>query len=133
MPITDLIADTLTVIRNGSRAYKEKVDVKNSRMNQEILNIFKKEGYIKNFKVIDDKKQGVIRVYLKYREDNKKSFITHIRRVSRPGLRIYLGKDRLPKVLSGLGMAVISTSKGIMTDKEARKAKVGGEVICYIW
>ena len=96
-----------------------------------ILDIFKKEGYIKNFKIIDDKKQGVIRVYLKY--DGKKPFITQLKRISTPGLRVYIGKQEIPKVLSGLGTAVISTSKGIMTDKEARKEKIGGEVICYVW
>lgn len=133
MPITDSIADMLTIIRNGSRAKKEKVDVKNSRMNQEILNILKREGYIKNFKTIDDKKQGIIRVYLKYREDNRKPLITHIKRVSKPGLRVYVQKEEIPKILSGLGMAIISTSKGVISDKEARKEKTGGEVICYVW
>ena len=132
MPITDLIADMLTIVRNGSRAKKEKADVKNSRLNREILAIFKKEGYIKNFKNIDDKKQGVIRVYLKYDKD-RKPFITQIRRISKPGLRIYVNKENVPKVLSGLGAAVISTSKGVLTDREARKEKVGGEVVCYIW
>lgn len=133
MPITDSIADMLTVIRNGSRAGKEKVDVKNSRMGQQILNIFKKEGYIKNFKVIDDKKQGMIRVYLKYRDEDRAPLITQIKRVSKPGLRVYVEKGELPKVLSGMGTAVITTSKGVMTDKDARKEKMGGEVICYIW
>ena len=133
MPVTDAIADMLTVIRNGSRTKKEKVDVKNSRMGQQIMNIFKKEGYIKNFKIIDDKKQGIIRVYLKYREGDKKSPITQIRRISKPGLRVYVGKEDMPRVLGGLGIAVISTSNGIMTDKEARKEKIGGEVVCYIW
>lgn len=133
MPITDSIADMLTVVRNGSRAKKEKVDVKNSRMNQKILDIFKKESYIKNFKVIDDKKQGMIRVYLKYNEKNNKPAITQIRRISKPGLRTYAKKEKLPKVLRGFGTAIISTSKGVMSDKEARKEKTGGEIICYIW
>ena len=132
MPITDLIADMLTIVRNGSRAKKEKADVKNSRLNREILAIFKKESYIKNFKNIDDKKQGVIRVYLKYDKD-RKPFITQIRRISKPGLRIYVNKENVPKVLNGLGTAVISTSKGVLTDREARREKVGGEVVCYIW
>jgi len=133
MPITDSIADMLAIIRNGTRAKREKVDVKSSRMHQAILDIFKKEGYIKNFKIIDDGKQGIIRVYLKYGDKNKKSVITQIKRISRPGLRIYVRKENMPKVLRGLGTAVISTSRGIMTDKEARKEKIGGEVICYIW
>jgi len=133
MPITDSIADMLTVVRNGSRAKKEKVDVKNSRINQEILDIFKKEGYIKNFKVIDDKRQGIIRVYLEYSGKDNKPSITQIRRISTPGLRVYAKKEELPKVLRGFGTAIISTSKGVMTDKEARKEKIGGEIICYIW
>ena len=133
MPITDSIADMLTVIRNGSRAKKEKVDVKNSQISQEILRIFKKEGYIKNFKVIDDKKQGLIRVYLEYNEEDRKSLITQIKRVSKPGLRVYVKKEYVPKVLRGLGTAIISTPKGIITDKAARKEKIGGEVICYVW
>lgn len=133
MPVTDSIADMLTIIRNGSRAKKEKVDIKNSRISQEILNIFKKDGYIKNFKLIDDKRQGTIRVYLKYGAGDKKPIITQIKRVSRPGLKIYVQKENVPKVLRGLGTAVISTSRGVVTDKEARKEKIGGEVICYVW
>ena len=133
MAVTDSIADMLTVIRNGSRAKKDKVDVKNSRLGQRVLDIFKKEGYVKNFKVIEDKKQGIIRVYLKYTEKDRKPSITQIRRVSRPGLRVFAKKESIPKVLSGLGTAVISTPRGVLTDKEARKEKIGGEVICYIW
>jgi len=132
MPVTDLIADTLTIIRNGTRAKKEKVDVKNSRLNQEVLGIFKKDGYIKNFKTISDKKQGMIRVYLKYEEEGAPA-ITQIERISKPGLRIYVDKENIPKVLNGLGTAVISTSKGVLTGREARKQKIGGEVICHIW
>ena len=132
MPVTDLIADMLTVVRNGSRAKKEKVDVKNSRLNQKILEIFKKDGYIKNLKTIEDKKQGMIRVYLKY-EEGRAPAITQIKRVSKPGLRIYVDKESVPRVLNGLGMAVISTSRGVLMDKEARKQKIGGEVICHIW
>ena len=132
MPITDSIADALTVIRNGSRAKKQKVDIKNSRLCQEILDIFKKEGYIKNFKVIKDKHQGMIRVYLRY-EEGGVPVITQIKRVSRPGLRVYVGKEEVPRVLRGLGTAVISTSRGIVTDRNARREKTGGEVICQIW
>lgn len=133
MSVTDSIADMLTVIRNGSRAKKEKVDVKNSRLGQDILDIFKEEGYIKNFKVIDDNKQGMIRVYLKYEEKDKTPIITQIKKISTPGLRIYVKKDEVPRVLNGLGVAVISTSKGVLTDRGARKQNMGGEVICHIW
>ena len=132
MSVTDPISDMLTIVRNGSRAKKEKVDVKNSGLSREILNIFKKEGYIKNFKTIDDKKQGVIRVYLKYEED-KAPLITQVKRISKPGLRVYANKENVPRVLNGLGTAVISTSRGVLTGKEAKKENVGGEVVCYIW
>ena len=132
MPVTDPIADMLTGLRNGTRSHKDRVDIKNSRIHREILGIFKEEGYIKNFRVVDDKKQGMIRIYLKF-EEGKKSVITNIRRISKPGLRVYAGKDRIPRVLRGLGTAVLSTSKGIMTDKKARREKIGGEVVCYIW
>ncbi len=132
MPVTDSVSDMLTIIRNGSRAKKEKVDVKNSKLHRGILTIFKREGYIKNFKVIDDKRQGIIRVYLKY-EHNGTAAITQVKRISKPGLRIYVGKERIPKVLNRLGTAVLSTSRGLLSDKEARQQKIGGEVICYIW
>ena len=120
MPITDSIADALTIIRNGSRARKDKVDIKRSRLSEDILTIFKREGYISNFKTIEDKKQGIIRVYLRYDKD-KSPIITGIKKISKPGLRVYAGNDNIPKVLSGFGIAVISTSRGVMTDKEARK------------
>ncbi|MDD5680827.1 MAG: 30S ribosomal protein S8 [Candidatus Omnitrophica bacterium] len=132
MPVTDSISDMLTVIRNGSRAGKDKVDVKRSRLCEDILKILKKEGYISNFKSIEDKKQGVIRVYLKYNE-GKSPVMTDIKRISKPGLRIYVTNDNIPRVLNGFGIAVISTSRGVMTDKDARKEKVGGEVLCYAW
>jgi len=132
MPVTDSISDMLTIIRNGSRAGKDKVDVKKSRLGEDMLKIFKREGYISNYKSIEDKKQGVIRVYLKYNED-KSPEITDIKRVSKPGLRIYVTNENIPRVISGFGMAIISTSRGVMTDKEARKEKVGGEVLCYAW
>ena len=132
MAVTDPIANMLTIVRNGSRVHKEKVDLKKSRINEEILKIFKKEGYIKNFRVIDDKRQGMIRAYLKYEKDSS-PIITQIKRISKPGLRIYVNKEKVPKVLNGLGIAVISTSRGIMTDRDAKKEKVGGEVLCYIW
>ncbi len=132
MPVTDSIADMLTIIRNGSRARKPSVDVKNSKMHQRILTIFKKEGFVKNFKIIEDKKQGIIRVYLTY-ASNKKPAITSIKRLSRPGLRRYVSGSKIPRILNGYGVAVLSTSHGVMDDREARSRKVGGEVLCAIW
>jgi len=132
MAVTDSIADMLTIIRNGSFAKKEAVEVKGSKMAEEILGILKKEHYILNFKLIKDNKQGILRVYLKYDKDGSPA-ILGIKRISRPGLRMYKKIDELPKVYGGLGTAVISTSKGLMTDVDARNNKVGGEVLCYIW
>lgn len=132
MQITDPIADLLTRIRNASSAKHETVDIPASNMKKAIAKILLDEGYIKNFQIIEDSKQGIIRVTLKYGE-NKSKVIAGIKRVSRPGLRIYAGADELPKVLRGLGIAIISTSKGIMTDKEARAQHVGGEVLAFIW
>ena len=132
MQITDVIADMLTRIRNAGTAKHETVDVPASNVKNAIAQILVEEGYVKEVQTIDDGKQGVIRLYLKYTE-NKKPVISGIKRISKPGLRIYASKDELPKVLGGLGVAVISTSKGIMTDKKARKLGVGGEVMAYIW
>ena len=132
MAVTDSIADMLTIVRNGSRAKMPVVEVRGSNMSAEILNIFKKNEFISNLKLIKDNKQGVLRVYLKYYKDGSPC-ILGIKRISRPGLRVYKKTDELPKVYGGLGVAVISTSKGLMTDTEAREAKLGGEVICYIW
>ena len=132
MPVTDPIADMLTIVRNGSRAKKDKVDIKSSKINLKILDIFKREGYIKNFKPIDDKRQGLIRVYLKY-DDQKQPMIHRVKRVSKPSRRVYAGCEELPKVQGGLGVAVISTSKGVMSDRQARKLGVGGEVLCQVW
>lgn len=132
MPVTDTIADMLTIIRNGSRAKKENVDIKRSSLTEDMLKILKREGYINNFKLIEDKRQGTIRVYLRHNA-NKSPVITDIRRISKPGLRVYVPNDRIPKVLSGFGIAVISTSRGVMTDKDARREKIGGEVLCHIW
>lgn len=132
MAVTDSIADMLTIIRNGSFAKKDVVEVKGSKLAAEILNIFKKENFIVNYKLIKDNKQGILRVYLKYAKDGAPA-ILGIKRVSKPGLRIYKPSDELPKVYGGLGLAVISTSKGLMTDSQAREQKVGGEVLCYIW
>lgn len=132
MVMTDPIADMLTRIRNANHAKHEFVDIPASRIKKEIANILLEEGYIKGFDVIDDAKQGIIRVELKY-QPNKERVITGIKRISKPGLRVFVNKDETPKVLGGLGIAVISTSKGILTDKNARIQGVGGEVICYVW
>ncbi len=132
MSITDPIADMLTMIRNASRTKKEKVDVPFSKLSQEILSILKREKFIQEYKFIEDKKQGELRVYLKYLKDNRPA-IMGIRRVSRPGLRVYKKKGEIPRVLGGLGIAVLSTSRGIITDTQAREMNTGGEVICYVW
>ena len=132
MQITDTIADMLTRIRNANAAKHASVDIPASNMKKQIAQILLDEGYIKNFKVIDDNKQGIIRVTLKY-TDNKAQVITGLRRVSKPGLRIYSNCKDMPKVMKGLGIAIISTSKGIMTDKKARELNVGGEVLAFIW
>lgn len=132
MHITDPIADMLTRIRNANSAKHDTVDVPASNMKKSIAQILLDEGYIKSFQLIDDGTQGVIRIALKY-SGNKEKVIIGLKRISRPGLRIYAGAEELPKVLRGLGIAVISTSKGVMTDKAARAAHVGGEVLAHIW
>lgn len=132
MQITDTIADMLTRIRNANSAKHPTVDVPASNMKKQIAQILVDEGYIKSFRVIDDDKQGVIRITLKYTE-NKSQVITGLRRVSKPGLRIYSNSKDMPKVMKGLGIAIVSTSKGIMTDREARKNNVGGEVFAFVW
>jgi small subunit ribosomal protein S8 len=132
MVMTDPIADFLTRIRNGNMVMHETVEVPSSKIKISLAEILKDEGYIKDFEYIEDGKQGIIRIYLKYGPDRKR-VITGIKRISKPGLRVNVQKDQIPKVLGGLGTAVLSTSKGVMTDKRARKEGVGGEVICYIW
>ena len=132
MSVTDPIADALTILRNASRAKKEVAELKNSKLLEEILKILNKESFIVNYKLIKDTKQGLLRVYLKYDKDGKPA-ILGIKRISKPGLRIYKKCDEMPKVYGGLGLALVSTSKGLMTDYEARDKKVGGEVLCYIW
>ncbi len=132
MTMTDPIADMLTRIRNGLMARFDKVDIPSSNIKVEIARILKEEGYISNYKVIKDDKQGILRVFLKY-DDNKRAIISGIKRVSRPGLRIYTQRDSIPRVMNGMGIAILSTSKGVMTDKKAREASVGGEVLCYVW
>ena len=132
MQITDPIADMLTRIRNAGSAKHDTVDIPASKMKKAIAEILLEEGYIRSFQVIDDGTQGVIRVTLKYLPGKEKA-IQGLRRVSKPGLRVYAGADELPKVLKGLGIAIISTSKGIMTDKAAREAHIGGEVLAFVW
>lgn len=132
MSFTDPIADMLTRIRNANIVGHEKVDMPASKLKEEIVKILHEEGFIKGYKFIDDRKQGVLRLYLKY-GGNKEKVITELKRVSRPGLRVYATKDKLPNVLGGLGVAILSTPKGVMTSDKCRKENVGGEVLCYIW
>lgn len=132
MQITDTIADVLTRIRNASSAKHATVDVPASNVKKAIVQILLDEGYIKSFQVLEDGKQGIIRIALKY-TDSKTPVITGLRRVSKPGLRIYSSCADMPKVRKGLGIAIVSTSKGIMTDKKARELNVGGEVLAYVW
>ena len=132
MHITDPVADMLTRIRNANNAKHETVDIPASNMKKSIAQILLDEGYIKGYQVVDDGLQGMIHVTLKYNA-GKEKVITGLRRVSKPGLRVYVGADELPRVLLGLGIAIISTSKGVMTDKKAREAHVGGEVLAFVW
>ena len=132
MQITDPVADMLTRIRNANTAKHESVDVPASNLKKAIAKILLDEGYIKSYEVVEDGTQGVIRIQLKYLA-GKEKVISGLRRVSKPGLRVYAGADELPKVLRGLGIAIVSTSKGIMTDKKAREAHVGGEVLAFVW
>jgi len=132
MVMTDPIADMLTRIRNANNAKHETVDIPASNLKKTIANILLEEGFIKGFDVIDDAKQGIIRIQLKYGKDKEK-IITGVKRISKPGLRVYVKSDEIPRVLGGLGIAILSTPKGILTDKIARKENVGGEVICYVW
>lgn len=137
MQITDTVADMLTRIRNASSSKHESVDIPASNMKKAIAQILLEEGYIKNFEVIQDGKQGIIRIILKYlgtgSAGNKKAVISGLKRISKPGLRVYASKDKMPKVLNGLGIAIISTSKGLMTDMKARMNGLGGEVLAFIW
>ena len=129
---SDPVADTLTRIRNANAAGHEKVDIPSSRLKVEIARILKEEGFIKGYKVIEDEKQGILRVSLKYGSGNER-VLRGIARASRPGLRVYTRTRKIPRVLSGMGIAILSTSKGVMTDREARSQAVGGEVLCYVW
>ncbi len=131
MSVTDPISDFLTRVRNASKAKKVRVEIPSSGLKKELAEILRKENFIHDFAMVEDNKQNTIRIHLKYSQGTPA--ISGLRRISKPGLRIYKGKDELPRVLNGLGTAVISTSKGLLTDKEARKQSLGGEVICYIW
>jgi small subunit ribosomal protein S8 len=130
--VTDPIADMLTRIRNANIVYREVVDVPASRMKRALADILKQEGYIRDYELIEDGKQGVLRIHLKYGA-NRERVISGLKRISRPGLRVYAGYDELPRVLGGLGIAIISTSRGVMTEKQAREQRIGGEVLCYVW
>lgn len=132
MQTTDPIADMLTRIRNASSAKHDSVDIPSSKMKVAIAEILNDEGYIKGYQIIDDNKQGIIRITLKYGA-RKEKVITGLKRISKPGLRVYAGKDELPRVYKGLGIAIISTSVGLMTDKNARTKQVGGEVLAFVW
>ena len=132
MAVSDPIADMLTVIRNGCKAKKKKVEVPASGFKREIVRVLLEEKFISNFRYIEDNKQGRLRVYLKY-SDDETSVISGIKRISTPGLRNYAGGKEVPRVQGGLGVAIITTSQGIMTDKEAKKRKIGGEIICHVW
>lgn len=132
MTMTDPIADMLTRIRNAHRASHESVDIPSSRVKVNIAKVLKSEGYIKNFRVLPDGKQGILRIFLKYNEKGQ-PVIEGLKRISKPSRRVYAGYDEIPKVLNGFGISIVSTSKGIMADKKARKMKVGGEILCAVW
>lgn len=132
MTMTDPIADMLTRIRNANTVKHETVDVPASNMKKEIARILLEEGFVRGYDVIEDGKQGIIRVQLKYGQSGEK-VISGLKRISKPGMRVYAANHEVPKVLNGLGISIVSTSKGVLTDKQARKENVGGEVICYVW
>jgi small subunit ribosomal protein S8 len=132
MVVSDPIADLLTRIRNANVVFHDRIEVPGSKMKKTIVEILKSEGFVRDYEWVDNGHQGVIRVYLKY-GPSKTRVISGLRRISRPGLRVYAKKDQVPKVLGGLGIAILSTSQGIMTDKKARQSGLGGEVLCYVW
>jgi len=132
MSVSDPIADALTCFRNAIQASKETVDIPASKLIEKMLMIFKQRGYVEDVRLLKDSAQGTLKVYLKYTK-GKKSAVLGLKRISKPGLRVYATRDRLPRVLNGLGTAILSTSKGVVDDKQARELKVGGEVLCYIW
>lgn len=132
MVMTDPIADFLTRIRNANTVYQTKVEIPSSKTKYGLANILKEEGFIRDVEYIEDGKQGILRLYLKYGA-NREKVITGLKRISKPGLRVYARQDQVPRVLGGLGIAVVSTSRGLMTDKQARSEGLGGEVLCYVW
>lgn len=132
MTMTDPIADLITRIRNANRAGHEKTDIPLSKTKESIVAILKREGFINNYRVIEEKPVSIIRVYLRYGEDRKR-YLTGIKRISSPGLRHYVDKDNVPKVIGGIGIAILTTSQGVMADHEARRKGIGGEVICEVW
>ena len=132
MAVTDPIADMLTMVRNASSAKKETAEVRGSILSENIIKILKREGFVTNYKLMKDTKQGILRIYLKYLKNGTPA-ILGLKKISKPGLRVYKKADELPKVYGGLGLAIVSTSKGLLTDDEARDKKVGGEVLCYVW
>lgn len=132
MSVSDPVADFLTSIRNAIRAKHRRVDVPASKLKTELAKVLLRERFINNYKVIEDSRQGVLRIYLKYAADET-SVVTDLQRVSRPGRRVYVGKDALPRVMGGLGVSILTTSRGVMTEREARDAGLGGEVICQVW
>jgi len=132
MAVTDTIADMLTRIRNANQAHHEHVSIPASKLKLEIAKVLKSQGYIQKYDLVDDKRHGQIRIHLRY-DQGGEPIIAGIRRVSRPGLRVYVDSGRIPRVLGGLGVAVLSTCRGVLTDREARRRRVGGEVLCYVW
>ena len=132
MGMTDPIADMIIRIRNSSQVRQDKVDIPASKLKGEVARVLKEEGFIKNYRLIEDRKQGLLRIYLKY-GPNREEVVNGLRRISKPGLRVYTKKGEIPKVLGGSGIAILSTSKGVMTDRQCRKEVVGGEVLCYVW
>jgi len=132
MSMTDPVADMLTRIRNANTARHDRVEVPASRLKEEIARILQDEGFIKSYRYMEDQKQGMLRIYLKYSSDKQKT-ISGIKRISKPGRRVYIGKSELPRVLNGLGIAIISTSRGVMTESDCKRTGVGGEVLCYVW
>ncbi|HLR09159.1 MAG TPA: 30S ribosomal protein S8 [Bacillota bacterium] len=132
MVMTDPIADMLTRIRNANMVRHEKLELPGSKIKREIADILKREGFVRDYEFIEDNKQGILRIFLKYGPNNER-VITGLKRISKPGLRVYAKADEVPRVLNGLGIAIISTSKGVLSDKEARAQAVGGEVLAYVW
>lgn len=133
MSMTDPIADMLTRVRNANMAGHERVEISASKLKSEVARILSEEGFVRNYRLIEDGKQGIIRIYLKYGDNSKEKAITNLKRISRPGRRVYVKSDKLPRVYGDLGIAILSTSQGVRTSRDCRRAKIGGEVLCHIW